>query len=243
VRTRLKTSTAALAAAVLLLTGCGGSDEPDAVTVPPSTIRGDNGVAAKEPEAAIAAAEAAFRAAPSVRVRIIDDTRTKHVASDFVLTKDGAVGWREERGIRVHVIRTRRGLYMRGREYWARTDPFLGKAFGDKWVLQEKGPSTPLGTQLTLGEFADAILAPMSEPTGGDVGKSVTAAGGRPVVRLVLAGGTYDITATGKPYPVRLELTDSKSPSFLFSEQGRRVTVKDPKGAIDSTKPITIGEQ
>jgi hypothetical protein len=226
-----------------LLAGCGGGGEPDVSVVPQqsSSFAVGNGIGTKPPLEILQAAEAAFRSARSVRVRNSDGGGTARVISDAVMTKDATRGWMLENGTKVQFIRVGNATYLRSRTYWTKQDPLLGKVIGDRWakLSAEEAPARS-GAQYTLGEFADKLLAPLAGPPAPTFkGKTMVTVEGHPAVRVSWFDGADDVAATGKPFPLRLDLGGEVG-DFEFSEHDRAVTITAPRGAVDLGKPLTI---
>jgi hypothetical protein len=223
-----------------LVAGCGGGDEPDVSVVPQqsSSFATGNGVGTKPPLEILKAAEAAFRSARSIRVKNLDNSGTPQVLSDVVMTKDGAKGWMLQNGVKIQFIRVHGHMYLRSRTWWTKLDPTLGKAVGDRWAKDDSMPS--FGGELTIGEFADKLLAPLADnPAPTFKGKSMATVDGRPAVRVSSFGGSYDVAATDRPYPLHVVI-EGEAGEFEFSEHDRAVRITAPKGAVDLDKPITI---
>jgi hypothetical protein len=223
-----------------LLAGCGGGDEPDVSVVPQqsSSFAAGNGVGTKPPLEILKAAEAAFRSARSIRVKNLDNSGTPQVLSDVVMTKDGAKGWMLQNGVKLQFIRVQGHTYLRSRTWWTKLDPTLGKAVGDRWAKDDSMPS--FGVELTIGEFADKLLAPLAgDPAPTFKGKSMVTVDGRQAVRVSTFGGSYDVAATDRPYPLHVVIA-GEAGAFQFSEHDRAVRITAPRGAVDLDEPITI---
>jgi hypothetical protein len=108
----------------------------------------------------------------------------------------------------------------------------LHSAFGDHWVLFESSKGrkfTAFAKYLTIPGFANGFLGLLRAPGAFDA-KSTATVAGVPVVRLRSSLGTCDVAATGRPYPLRVDLADQGR--IELSEYDRQVAIKAPPGAL-----------
>ncbi len=212
---------AAVLTTTLLLAACHGEQRP---TNGGTLATSASGIAARSPEEIARAADAAFRSAHSVRARVLGAAAEGTGPLDLTLTGTGARGWvTPPSGVRVDVVATSGSVYLRGRGFWARHGGVaLAAAFGDHWVRVESakaGKGAPFARYLTTGGFAEGFLGLLRAPGALD-SKSPTMVAGQPAVRLRSTAALGDVAATGKPYPLRLDLP------------GRQVVIKAPGGAL-----------
>ena len=62
---------------------------------------------------------------------------------------------------------------------------------------------------------------------------------GRQAVRVSTFGGSYDVAATDRPYPLHVVIA-GEAGVFQFSEHDRAVGITAPRGAVDLDEPITV---
>src|SRR6266545_3137214 len=110
----------------------------------------------------------------------------------------------------------------------------LAAAFGDHWVLLDPakaGKVTPFASYFTIGGFADAFLG-LLRAAGAFNSTSTATVAGQPAVRLRSTAGLCDVAATGKPYPLRLELPGGR---VELSQYDRPVAIRAPSGALKAS--------
>src|SRR6266540_1717731 len=181
-------------------------------------------------------AAAAFRSARSVRARVQGVAAKGAGPLDLTLTANGAQGWvTQPGGVRVDIVATDGSVYLRGRGFWARQGgAALAAAFGDHWVLLDPakaGKVTPFASYFTIGGFADAFLG-LLRAAGAFNSTSTATVAGQPAVRLRSTAGLCDVAATGKPYPLRLELPGGR---VELSQYDRPVAIRAPRGALKAS--------
>jgi hypothetical protein len=100
--------------------------------------------------------------------------------------------------------------------------------------VQGQRPGLPeaLAGQQGGGGFADAFLGLLRQP-GLFSGKSTASFAGRPSVRLRSAAGSCDVAASGKPYPLRLDLQGGGQ--VELSDYDQPLVVKAPSGALKAS--------
>jgi hypothetical protein len=231
---------AAALTTALLLAACGG-DHPARGTAASTTTSSNAtatsaGLATRPPDEIARAAYDAYRSARSVHARVQARQGAGADAPgpmDLTLTRDGAQGWiAQPGGVRMNVISTGGSIYVRGREFWARQGGAdLARRFDDRWVLFASAGSpqaAPFAKYLTIDGFAQ-FLALLRTPFDAG-GRSTASVAGVPVVRLRSSLGTCDVAATGKPYPLRVDLGDQGR--IELSGYDRQVAIQAPPGAL-----------
>ena len=223
-RTALVTATCALAVTgAMVLSGCGGGDDPDA---------GTNGVG-KLPAARIEAkTRAAADAASAVRLSGTVVTSGRTYQLDMQLKTDGGSGSVTSQGATFKLLRVGKELYLKaGADFWNHADGSDGatgkldgkyvkvpqgdpayrkfSGFTDKDVLLD-GLLTLHGTLATEGHHTDQSGTRTIRITG-DKG----------------SGGTLDVSLEGRPYPLRLVRAGGAG-TLGFADWGKDFTVKEP---------------
>ncbi|MFF8402360.1 hypothetical protein ACF06P_12095 [Streptomyces sp. NPDC015684] len=222
-RTVLATATCALAVTgAMVLSGCGGGDDPDA---------GTNGVG-KLPAAKIQAkTRAAADAAPAVRLSGTVVTSGRTYRLDMRLKAGGGTGSVTAQGATFKLLRVGEQLYLKAdADFWhhADADGATGKldgkyvkvpqgdpaykkfsGFTDKAVLLD-GLLTLHGALATDGHHTDQSGTPTIRVTG-DKG----------------SGGTLDVSLEGRPYPLRL-VRAGDAGTLRFSDWGKDFEVTKP---------------
>ncbi len=221
------------AAATSVPPGGGG---PATTAAPAGSATTAGGITARSPAEIARAADGAFRSARSVRARVQGVAAKGAGPLDLTLTANGAQGWvTQPGGVRVDIVATDGSVYLRGRGFWARQGgAALAAAFGDHWVLLDPakaGKVTPFASYFTIGGFADAFLG-LLRAAGAFNSTSTATVAGQPAVRLRSTAGLCDVAATGKPYPLRLELPGGR---VELSQYDRPVAIRAPRGALKAS--------
>ncbi|WP_225827246.1 hypothetical protein [Streptomyces naphthomycinicus] len=226
-RTR-RTALAAAACAwavtgAMVLSGCGGDDDPDA---------GTNGVGKLSAGRIEAKTRAAADAASAVRLSGTVVTSGRTYRLDMQLKDDGGTGSVTSQGATFKLLRVGRELYlMADAGFWNHAeggdgatgkldgkyvkvpqgDPAYKKfsGFTDKDVLLD-GLLTLHGALATDGHHTDQSGTPTIRVTG-DKG----------------SGGTLDVSLKGSPYPLRL-VRGGGAGTLRFSDWGKSFTVRKP---------------
>ncbi|MBL1085530.1 hypothetical protein JK359_26790 [Streptomyces actinomycinicus] len=234
-RSVLVTASCALAlTGAMVLSGCGGDDDPDA---------GTNGVG-KLPAAQIQAkTRSAADAASAVRLSGTVVTSGRTYRLDMQLKADGGTGSVTSQGATFKLLRIGEQLYLKAdADFWNHADGNDGatgkldgkyvkvpqgdpaykkfSGFTDKAVLLE-GLLTLHGSLAADGHHADQSGTRTIRITG-DKG----------------SGGTLDVSLEGKPYPLRLVRAGGAG-TLRFSDWGKDFTVTQPA----RTETVDYGRQ
>jgi hypothetical protein len=212
--------------APLAIAGCGAASS--------------NGVAAKSPDAIVAAAKNAISGVKSVHVSGSVVASGVPVTLDLNLAAgEGGSGRMSQNGRSFQVVVVKRVVYVKGSDaFWRH---FGGQAavqlLHGKWF---RGPAT--------GEFA-ALAAFVTEPknlfkelSSGHValakGGTSTVDGQKVIaVKDTSKGGTLYVATTGKPYPIKIAKTGSQnSGQVTFDRYNEPVSLTPPANSIDLSK-------
>jgi hypothetical protein len=217
----------AVAVLVLLISGCGSSD---------------NGVAAKPASEILAATKTAAQSASSVHV--IAHSKITHGGAlmlDASLAKAQGHAQVSFYGLTIAVIRDGDTLYVKGNQAFAAN---MERSLGVKvpvgtWL---KGPAKgPLGQ---IGAFTEiqTELPTMLGGSGPIAKGAKTKIDGQPAIALKetrkLYTGTLYVATTGQPYPLKLtksptQAEPGESGQTTFTNWNDPVTVTPPANAID----------
>jgi hypothetical protein len=215
---------AGLASLAVGLAGCGGASS--------------NGVAAKSPDAIVAAATNAIRGAKSVHVSGSIVNSGSPVTLDLNLASGkGGSGRMSENGLSFRIIVLKRVVYINGSDsFWRH---FGGNAaaqlFHGKWL---KGPASgQLGSVAVLTDLQSLFNKLLS--THGALAKgSTSTVDGQKVVAVkdTTRGGTLYVATTGKPYPIEVSKTGPQGGHVIFDRYNEAVSLSAPANSIDISK-------
>ncbi|MFG2637381.1 hypothetical protein ACGFX8_26600 [Streptomyces sp. NPDC048362] len=225
-RTSLVTAIGALAAtAAMVLSGCGGADDPDA---------GTNGVG-KLPAARIQSkSRAAADAAPAVRLSGTVVTSGRTYELDMRLKTGGGTGSVTSQGATFKLLRVGRQLYLKAdSDFWNHAgghDGATGKLDGKYVKVPQGDPAYKKFSGFTdKAVLLDGLLTLHGTlATDGHHDQS-----GTPTIRITGdkgAGGTLEVSLRGEPYPLRLERAGGAG-TLRFSDWGRAFSVAEPAGS------------
>ena len=230
----------ALAAAGLLLTGCGAEDTPrtgaPAGTPPPvnstsSPSPADNGVAGLSAEEVVGRSKAALAGADYVRISGSGEEDGSRLRIDMRYGPDRAVGTFTLDGQQLALSRMGRTVYLKGGAgFWtAYADAGTAKLVAGKYLKVDADDRR--FTDLT--DFADLHQAAYNFLTAnGAVSKGKrTSVSGTPAVEIVDQGedgGTLTVATTGRPYPLTLV---SRTDRLAFTDFGTPISVPQPPAA------------
>ncbi|BEL08108.1 lipoprotein [Actinoplanes sichuanensis] len=217
---------AALAAAGMLLSGCGGSDstEPKGGTTTAAQAAADNGVAALTADEILAKAKEALTKVGSFHMAGSATTDGETMSLDFKVSgKDFAGKMSMGKDADVEILSVGGKQYMKPSEgFWAMlAGPEQAKtmvtATGGKWVLVPAKDSVS-------GLFAAADVNELLKPTGALSKGEATKVGEQAVITLKDAGDAESqlfVATTGEPYPVRIG-PSATGEGITFSEFGAK---------------------
>jgi hypothetical protein len=215
---------AGLGSLVVGLAGCGGASS--------------NGVAAKSPDAIVAAATNAIRGAKSVHVSGSIVNSGSPVTLDLNLAAGkGGGGRMSENGLSFRIIVLKRVVYINGSDtFWRH---FGGNAaaqlFHGKWL---RGPASgQLGSVAALTDLQSLFSKLLS--THGALAKgSTSTVDGQKVVAVkdTTKGGTLYVATTGKPYPIEVSKTGPQGGHVIFDRYNEAVSLSAPANSIDVSK-------
>ncbi|MFG2604486.1 hypothetical protein ACGFT2_13165 [Streptomyces sp. NPDC048514] len=225
-RTALVTATCALAVTgAMLLSGCGGGDDPDA---------GTNGVG-KLPAGKIQSrTRAAAEAAPAVRLSGTVATSGRTYRLDMRLKADGGSGSVTSQGSTFKLLRVGRQLYLKADAgFWNHadgSDGATGKLDGKYVKVPQGDPAYKKFSGFTdKAVLLDGLLTLHGTlATDGHHDQS-----GTRTIRITGdkgSGGTLDVSLEGEPYPLRL-VRAGDAGTLAFSDWGKDFTVTAPAGS------------
>ncbi|GGN24278.1 hypothetical protein FHR83_002888 [Actinoplanes campanulatus] len=224
-KTTLQAGAAALAAAAMLLAGCGSSDSGDTGSkgTPAATQATDNGVAALTADEILAKAKEALKKAGSFQVKGSQTSEGTTVSIDFRISGDDFAGSMSMgEGADVELLSVGGKQYMKPAEgFWAMlAGPEQAKkmaaATGDKWIL------VPAKDETATGLFAAGNVDELLKPTGKLAKGEAAKVGDTAVITLTDAGDATAklfVATTGDAYPVKIG-ADAAGDGILFSEFG-----------------------
>ena len=220
-----KAGLAGLAAAILLLAGCGGSSS--------------SGEAQKSAAQILADTKATAQSATSVHYvgTINQNGSSLHLDMQLVSGK-GGMGTITIAGHKIDIVRIGQKVYFKGDEAFYRQ--YAGAAaaqlLAGKWIA---APSAA-GNFASFTPLTDiGKLFGLLNTTGAITKGAESAVDGQKVIAITSSKpgtGTLYVATTGKPYPVELAGPSSKSGSLHFSNWNGTVTLVAPKGAVDLSK-------
>jgi hypothetical protein len=216
----------ALPLAVAALTGCGSAAST-------------NGITAKQPAEALAAAKAAADAASSVHVSGSAVAGGSPITLDLnLLAGEGGRGEVSENGLSFEVIHLGDTVYIKGSPafYQHVSGAAAAQLLQGRWL---KAPATvgsfaSLASLTDLHQLVDTTLAIRGTPTRA----GSAAVGGQKAIGITNAakGGTLYIATTGPPYPVAATEDGAGSGRIVLDHWNEPVSLAAPANAIDITK-------
>jgi hypothetical protein len=226
--------TVALVVSLALAAAACGSDEP-----------ADPARAEKSADDLLRDAQAAFRAARSVRVtgQVVQDGRP--IQLDMRIVRGtGASGSIVNDGVRVSLIRADRRLWLRGRRFWEQAiGQEVAGSIGDRWVLVPPSAAASAAAGIDAFTDLDGILAQVLSPAGGmSKGPTQTIRGVRAIGLDDGRSGILWIAAEGAPYPLRIaaKAGSANQGQFIdFAEYNRSVRITPPRDAVED--PSRLG--
>lgn len=216
------------------IAGCGGSTHKQT-----TTAAADNGVAAKSPDAIVAAAATAARSAKSVHVSGSIDSGGMPISLDMSLvTGKGGSGRMSLNGESFRIIVVDQKVYINGSDaFWQRLGGSAAvQLFRGKWLT---GPiSGQFGGVAQLTDVTTLFNKLLS--SHGTLAKGATSTiGGQKViaVRDTTKGGTLYVATTGNPYPIQISgASGGTSGRMVFDRYNQPVSLSAPANAVDVSK-------
>jgi hypothetical protein len=212
--------------AVATLTGCG-------------TTSKTNGVAAKQPSEALAAAKAAADAASSVHVSGSAVSAGSPITLDLDLVAgEGGRGEVSEDGLSLELIHVGDTVYIKGSPafYQRVGGPAAAQLLQGRWL---KAPATvgsfaSLASLTDLRQLVDTTLAIRGTPARAG---SATIGGQKAIgITNAARGGTLYIATTGPPYPVAASEDAAGGGRIVLDRWNGPVSLAAPTNAIDITQ-------
>ncbi|MEV5571573.1 hypothetical protein AB0L06_16100 [Spirillospora sp. NPDC052269] len=259
-RTTILTAGAALLAASLTLSACGGDGGKgdgaaakstlDAATSSASPAGPDN--SAKPPAELVKAALDGFKNAKSVHMKGEFKDEGKTMRIDFRLgdgQADGSMQGDFGKGPATMKLRTTGGKLYMGADaaFWEDSvgDKTLATMLGSKWVLFPSSQSKEFKSFLSIKQFDKEVFAPLRKAFPGASGGLKTSradVGGTPAIGITGPDGkaTVFVAANGTPHLLRMTsakaVGEMPEGTFEFSEYDAPLQVEAPADAIDISK-------
>ncbi|MGW0768680.1 hypothetical protein [Streptomyces sp. NPDC002676] len=235
-RTALVTAVCALAVTgAAVLTGCGGSEDPDA---------GTNGVGKLPADRIQAKARSAAAAASTVHLSGTVVTSGRTYTLDMRLKSDGGTGSVTSQGSTFKLLRVGKQLYLKAdAAFWnhadGKGDDAAASKLGGKYVKVPQGdPAYKKFSGFTdKTVLLEGLLTLHGKPaTDGHHEQS-----GTPTIRVTGdkgSGGILDVSLQGTPYPLRLVRAGGAG-TLSFSDWGKDFAVTEPA----TGETVDYGEQ
>ncbi|MBO3743604.1 hypothetical protein [Actinoplanes flavus] len=222
-KTTLQAGAAALAAAAMLLAGCGSSDSSDTASTgaPAATQAADNGVAALTADEILAKAKEALKKAGSYHVKGSATQDGTEMAMDFRVSGVNFAGTLSMGQGDVELLLVDGKQYMRPSEGFytmlgmGETAKTVTAALGTKWLevsATDKSMSSIFGIVNIDEMLSSTGTAAKGEPAQLD---------GRPVITLTDSDDATSklfVATTGEPYPLRMG--EATGDGITFTEFG-----------------------
>ncbi len=205
------------------LAGCGGGSS-------------SNGVAAKAPDAIVAASKQAADTATAVHVSGSIAATGAPTTFDLNLVKgQGGRGTLSVNGLSFDLIRIGPLIYVKGSPAFYRK--FSGAAaqlLVGKWLKGQatSGSFAAIGPFTDLPSFVDQALAQQPNMTL-TKGASTTAAGQKVIQVKDPMGGILSVATTGKPYPVQISKGGTSGGTITFDKWNTPIALSAPPNAVD----------
>ncbi|MFC5181052.1 hypothetical protein [Actinomadura harenae] len=258
-RTTTMTAGAALLAATLTLTACGGDGGKKDDAAPKSTLDAATSSAApsgadnsaKPPAELVKTALDAFKNAKSVRMRgdFKDDGQAMRLDARVGTDKaDGTMQGGFGSGPSTVKIRTTGGKFYMNADtaFWADTleDKTTGAVLGGKWVLFPSSQAKQFQTFLGLQQFDQEVFTPLRKEftASGGIRTRREDIGGVPAIGLTGSSGktTVFVSANGTPQLLRINSTapvgELPEGTFDFSEYDAPLQIDAPADVVDISK-------
>jgi hypothetical protein len=236
VRVRTSRLLISLAAAAILVAGCGSAADQPEVTTTTSRALAPNGVEKLSAAGIVAKARKAAGQASTVRVKgdiIKDGQRIRFDAR--LLADRGGAGTLTVRGGSVRITRIGTRVYMKGDSaFWTGiAGPAAAKLFMGKWL--KGSTSEPDMAGLIFLTDIDTLMTEFFKNARGETfrkGRQQRTEGRRAITVAVRGadGGVLYVALDGKPYPLRIQsLPGAKEPGTVeFLDYDEPFTLKAP---------------
>jgi hypothetical protein len=212
--------------AIVALSGCG-------------TTSKTNGIAAKQPAEAVAAAKAAADGASSVHVSGSAASGGSPITLDLDLVAgQGGRGRVSENGLSFEVIHVGSTVYIKGTPafYQRVGGPAAARLLQGKWLKAPAsvGSFSSLASLTDLRQLADRTLAIHGTPARA----GTATVGGQKAVGITntATGGTLYIATTGPPYPVAVTDDGARGGRIVLDRWNEPVSLAAPANALDITQ-------
>ena len=220
-RPRVATTAVLLLPLAAGLAACGGAS--------------DNGVAAKSPDAIVAAATNAVSGVKSVHVSGSVTSGGTALSLDLNLVAGrGGVGQMSEGGLSLRIVDVNQVIYINASDaFWRH---FVGTAGAQllhgKWLkASATGQFATFASLTDLQALFTKLLGSHGALSKG--GKSTVAGQSVVAVNDTTNGGTLYVATTGKPYPVEIAKTGGSGDHLVFDRYNESVSLTAPANAID----------
>jgi hypothetical protein len=235
VRVRTSRLLISLAAAAILVAGCGSAADQPEVTTTTSRAPAPNGVEKLSAAGIVAKARKAAEQASTVHVKGDITEKGQRIRFDVRLLADrGGTGTLTLRGGSVRITRIGTRVYMKADSaFWTRmAGPSMAKLMVGKWL---KGSTSEPDTDgLIFLTDIDTLVTELFKDTRGEVlhkGREQRAGGHRAITVTVKStdGGVLYVALDGKPYPLRIQSLDAEEPGKVeFLDYDEPFTLKAP---------------
>lgn len=230
VRVPLSLLAALLCLALMVLAGCGSSD---------------NGVASKSGKEILAASNEAAAGASSVHVVGKNSQGQASLSVNLHLASNGGRGQVSFLGLNYEVVRTGHTAYVKGSPaFYERLSMVLGHPLhvpAGAW-LKTSAQDGPVAQLVALADLRGEVNRLLSTPGSVTKGASTTVNGQKAIelkeTTKVYKGVLY-VATTGKPYPVALVKSGGKAKNerekgrIVFSEWDEDVSLNAPSPSVD----------
>lgn len=220
---RIAARLAPAALALTLLAACGGT-----------TADSGNGESAKKGPQVAADAAKALKDSGAAHLTGTRTSGGTSLALDLHLQGADAQGSITESGQKLQVISTGGKLYAQApAAFWTGQGipAAAGALLAGKWVIVPADAGTVLPFTL------DSLAAELTKPTDGTTVKdkvtTATYQGKKVVVITSSDGSTFDVAATGKPYPLHSVNKGKDTGTITLADFGKRTPITAPTGALD----------
>jgi hypothetical protein len=223
---RIATRIAPAALALTLLSACGGGG--GAAADP------GNGESAKKGPQVTADAAKALKDAGAVHLTGTGLSEGKSMTLDLHLQGADAQGSITQAGQKLELIGSGGKVYAQApAAFWTGQGlPAEAAAtLAGKWVIVPAGAGDVL--PFTLDSLAAELVKPTDGTTINDKVTTSTYQGTKVVVVTGSDGSTFDVAATGKPYPLYSVNKGKDAGTVTLTDFGKRTTITAPAGALD----------